>query len=403
MRALIRHAVALLALAASATAFAGLPGSISGTWYNPAQSGHGLSLDVLAGDRAIAIWHVFDPNGRPLTLYIEAQIDGRRLSGPAYAPRGMRFGIFDPAELQLPVWGQVEIRFSSCDEAELSWRSTQAGFPDGRMPLVRLAQATGRECVLLPESALPHGLYIGAMDAAGGNLQRALEGIVDADGRLWGFERSFGLSSRLPIPGVSWVGAYVPRTYRIEPTAAEGNQVRASGPLYAAVAFAQVGSVPTGASSTSGLWRIDSAGAAQGEFLAASAAVGIHRWRPGAPAGSALVAPVNLTQLQGRYTFPLGSQFFDYASEVRIEADGSICITYGRGSFADSAACRMRGNLSTPEGQFGLIDFTMSDDWQPANARYRGRGWLLDRPSGRELILVGDNGAAGFLVVAYPH
>ncbi len=30
-------------------------------------------------------------------------------------------------------------------------------------------------------------------------------------------------------------------------------------------------------------------------------------------------------------------------------------------------------------------------------------GWLLDRPSGRELILVGDNGAAGFLVVAYPH
>ncbi len=388
MRLLIRLAAAMVALAGSAAAFAGLPGSISGTWYNPAQSGHGLSLDVLAADRAVAIWHVFDAQGQPLTLYIEAQIDGRQLSGQAYAPRGMRFGSFNPAQLQLPVWGQVEIEFASCDRAELSWRSTQAGFSDGRMPLVRLAQVNGRSCTLPPENALAAGLYLGELDGSANFPRTPVEGIVDREGRLWGFQRE------LSIPGTSWVGSHVPRVFRIEPITSSNSEVRASGTLFMALAFWRPSGEPA---NTSGSWRIGAGGAAVGEFTTSTPVLGTHRWRPGAPAGSTLVAPLSIAELQGEYNLELKFQFFAYQTKVRIAADGSICTTY---SIAADSVCQMLGQVSTPEGRFGLIDFVLADQLQPELARYRGRGWLLDTPTGRELILVGDNGTVGLLVTA---
>lgn len=149
MKQTLRDLAILAALAFTHSATAGLPGSMSGTWYNPAQSGHGLSLDVLAADRAVAIWHVFDADGQPVTLYIDGHLDGRLLTGPAYAPVGMRFGSFDPAELQLPVWGQVAIDFSSCDQAQLELEQLAIGLcqrPDahrqtdpGRWPAPRTA------------------------------------------------------------------------------------------------------------------------------------------------------------------------------------------------------------------------------------------------------------------------
>ncbi len=400
MSALVRFGFVLLALAGSATVFAGLPGSISGTWYNPAQSGHGLSLDVLAGDRAIAIWHVFDADGRPLTLYIEAQIDGRRLNGQAYAPRGMRFGSFNPAELQLPVWGEVEISFASCDRGELSWRSAQAGFPDGRMPLVRLATIEGSDCTLPVENALPFGLYVGERDDWVFRPVTDLLGIVDREGRLWGFDRKFrNNSARVPIPGSAWLGndSY-PRVYRIDPREVIDGEVSATQAVYPAMALS---SSTTGVSgSSNGVWRLEAAGGAAGEFIAGTFGNQsiMNRWRRGAPAATSLVAPVDLVRLQGQYTVVLRNQFFEYPATVVIGADGSLCIP----SQAESASepCRLRGTVTTPEGRFGLIDFTAFDVRFPGLASYTGRGWLLDTASGRELNLVGGNGTIGLLVAA---
>lgn len=397
MRTLVRLLVALLALSGSTAVVAGLPSGISGTWYNPAQSGHGLSLDVLASDRAIAIWHVFDPDGQPLTLYIEAQLDGRRLTGRAYAPSGMRFGSFDPAALRLPVWGEVEISFASCDQAELSWRSSRAGFPDGRMPLVRLAQIDGSKCVLPPGNSLPVGPYVGEIEAAESYPRRNLEGFVDREGRLWGFDGSNGsTSSSVVIPGPVWVGNFVPRVIRIEPSEASATDIRTEVGVYEARAFWPFPCCdPT---YTGGIWRVGTGGAAVGEVAGTGQRVGRQRWRPGAPAGSTLIAPISLAQLQGEFTLELRDQFFSLPRNVTIEADGSICVASLSGS--SYGPCVLRGRLATPEGRFGLIEFSLEDASKPLLPGYRGRGWALEYASGRELILVGDNGAVGLLLVA---
>ena len=70
-----------------------LPPGISGAWYDPAAPGHGVSVEILEGQRALVFWSVFDPLGAPLTLYTEAGIEGGSIIGTAYAPPGMRFGI----------------------------------------------------------------------------------------------------------------------------------------------------------------------------------------------------------------------------------------------------------------------------------------------------------------------
>ncbi|MCB1610240.1 MAG: hypothetical protein R3F18_02020 [Lysobacterales bacterium] len=401
MKQTLRDLAILAALAFTHSAIAGLPGTMSGTWYNPAQSGHGLSLDVLAADRAVAIWHVFDADGQPVTLYIDGQLDGRHLSGPVYAPKGMRFGSFDPAQLQLPVWGQVNIEFASCNEALLSWTSTQPGFVAGEMPLVRLTQTDGQSCTLPPQNPLPAGLYHGEIQANAitGSASSDIEGIVDGEGRLWGFERrNRNDPSSLQIPGPTWIGAYPPRVFRIDPTTVSGNEITARSAIYSAHALW----LPTNLEvlSVDGNWQTVSAATIRGDFGPASPSLGAFSWRAGAAPGNQLVAPVVLAQIQGRHDFTLRGQFFDFPAALLIGADGSLCIQAGYDGTPDS--CRLRGRISAPEGQLGLLEFSVNDESRPALAGFSGRGWLIDSSRGRELLLVGDNGTVGLLVVTRP-
>ena len=60
----------------------------SGTWYNPDQSGHGLSIEVLDDERTIAFWFSYTPNGLPMFLEIIGVNDGHTVTGPAYYNEG---------------------------------------------------------------------------------------------------------------------------------------------------------------------------------------------------------------------------------------------------------------------------------------------------------------------------
>lgn len=67
--------------------------------------------------------------------------DGRHLRvqdvvltvGTVFGPR------FDPAEVERTRWGRVEIEFTACDRAELSWQAEDSAFGDGGFVLQRLA------------------------------------------------------------------------------------------------------------------------------------------------------------------------------------------------------------------------------------------------------------------------
>jgi hypothetical protein len=149
-------ACAALLLAATAVAQnqpasdpVGLRGDISGSWYNPAQSGHGLMIELFAPGKAALTWFTFDPNGTPMWLVGVADIgaDGGSLKATVSRVSGGRFPPqFDPTAVQTTPWGVLEVDFTGCADGTLSWTPTASGFTAGTMPLRQLTGIDGLRC-----------------------------------------------------------------------------------------------------------------------------------------------------------------------------------------------------------------------------------------------------------------
>src|SRR5688500_4440988 len=103
---------AILLAGVSPFATAALPTGLSGAWYNPAQSGHGIHLEMLSGDAATGAWNVFDLAGNPVHLYFEGRVEGGKLVANAYAPKGMRFETFAREGFGAPRWGSLVFDFA---------------------------------------------------------------------------------------------------------------------------------------------------------------------------------------------------------------------------------------------------------------------------------------------------
>lgn len=143
--------------------------SLSGSWYNPAQNGHGFSIEVLNKTTSILYWYVYDHDGEPIFLIAIGENEGNRIEANAYYQDGLVFGEFDPANFNQVPWGTVDIEFHSCKNATVSYDSDMSHsgqvFGSGSIPLQRLASIGNNKCV---ENEL------------GGNYQ--LSGIQKSDG-----------------------------------------------------------------------------------------------------------------------------------------------------------------------------------------------------------------------------
>jgi hypothetical protein len=101
--------------------------AFSGSWYSPSRSGEGVIVQVLDNGSVIAIWFTFPPPGSAAKqAWILAQggvIDGSRVRfDSAFTVRGPRFGAgFDPAARVIENWGTLELNFSDCNNAQLSY------------------------------------------------------------------------------------------------------------------------------------------------------------------------------------------------------------------------------------------------------------------------------------------
>lgn len=379
----------LLATVGNAT----LPGGISGHWYNPEQSGHGLTITLAQPDFAVVVWHVFDTEGEPMTLYIEGNVSDHRIEGTAYAPKGMRFGEFDTADLELPVWGQISLDFDSCTRADLSWDSSDPAFGSGTMPLERLAFTAGLDCSLPPPGNPVPGLYTGQVIRVGSELGTNFEGIVDLEGRLWGMERG-----TYPIPSPMWVGAHLPWVVYAEPITGDGTTEldgRASRMRWT-FTTPQEDSHPA-----AGAWMQAEPG---GEltWVEGDEEVWTLEWWPAENAGTSMIAPVSMELLAGRYRLPMSDQN-PQGSTVWFDIDdqGHVCIDMSPWH-GESGGCHFSGQVSLTEGHLGLIDFELQRPEHPVHPAYSGRGWLADGQDGIELVLIGSNGVGGFGLVAYP-
>jgi hypothetical protein len=392
----MRKALLALALAAmGCTAVqAKLPGGISGTWYNPDQNGHGLSVNLVDDGLAIVIWHTFDPDGNPLTLYIQGPVHGRTITGVAYAPRGMQFGSFDPAALQLPVWGEVVLEFNDCQHASLRWSAGDAAYGSGEIAIERLTFVHGVDCDLPPINPLPTGLYAGTFSPATNRNGGHGVGIVDLEGRLWALEHLTVNGDEIPVAG-NW-DFHRSQVVLARPTEVLGERVEVAvavhSNLWVASSVVSTAAIANVA-ATPGHWLVSGTQVAGSFEAGGGLAIRPQHWVAGAPVGMSLVQPIGVTHVTGDWGIRIRDQFFERSATLRVAADGSACIN---ALPWESPDCDFRGTLRTPEGDVGLIDFEFRSTANPALPAYRGRGWLANVDGAFRLFLVGSNGTGGF-------
>lgn len=120
----------------------------TGSWFDPAKVGQGFNLDIVnnsAGKTAVLYWYTFDGNGRPLWLYGQSSVaDGDRVALSLFEVSGPRFAEdFTGSQLGLLPFGQIELRFASCNTANASY---SGNLGTGSFNLVRLTQGFGGTC-----------------------------------------------------------------------------------------------------------------------------------------------------------------------------------------------------------------------------------------------------------------
>jgi hypothetical protein len=138
--------------------------SWSGSWFNPEQSGHGISVEVLDEERTVIYWYTYDQDGKPIWLiapginnYVpNSQVWASDLPSPgitveatAYYYEGMIYGDFDPATNNRREWGTIELDFTywDCEFALMTWYPVMEGFSQGSTLLRRLTTLNNLDCV----------------------------------------------------------------------------------------------------------------------------------------------------------------------------------------------------------------------------------------------------------------
>ena len=381
-----------LSLLAASPARADLPPGISGAWYNPAQSGHGLTVELLPGARALVFWHVFDPAGDPVHLYIDGHVIGHSIRGRAYAGRGMRFGSFDPREHALADWGELTLRFDDCGRAGLAWTAdgpAGAGYPDGSMPLRRLSAIEDLDCSLPPAGGLPAGRYTGSARLFA-EVERPVEGVVDLDGRLWALVADPGWT---PLDGIA---AQFSSLYLGEPSAPGSRSLDALR-VFPSAHRGVAGDVPATPfrldfTQSGGTWSAE-AGIESGRSVALSHREGIDPLRRSFDAAELTGAP---------FAFTYRTQFFDVPGSIVFHADGTLCVG------DEATECSFRGRFLTEDPGLAMVSFELVDQERGfGRFLYSGKAWLLPATAGQpeRLFMAGrgtgiqGRGDAGFVLV----
>jgi hypothetical protein len=121
----------------------------TGNWFDPSESGHGFSIEVLPGNRVAAEWYVFAPNGGQAWIVATGPITGNTAVLQGYYPVGSG-GLFppnfNPSQLQDQPWGTITFTFTDCNSGQVSWQPTVAGYTSGSIPITRLTMPAKLSC-----------------------------------------------------------------------------------------------------------------------------------------------------------------------------------------------------------------------------------------------------------------
>jgi poly(3-hydroxybutyrate) depolymerase len=151
---------------------------LSGAYFNAAQSGHGILVDVSrAGDRdiVVATWFTFDGQGDQLWLQGQGELIGTLVILDTLLPLGGGFPpLFESEAVDFLPWGSLTLAFGVApDGLQVAWQSDREGFANGSMSMQRLTMLSDHSCdaFLAPRyaavdpSAGVEGEYPGFVDA----------------------------------------------------------------------------------------------------------------------------------------------------------------------------------------------------------------------------------------------
>jgi plastocyanin len=144
----LSHASGVIIVGApSALPFAIGPG-ITGAWYDPAQNGHGLFVEILPGNRVFVGWFTFNPAGTQQAWFVGTGTysGNTAIITPVSLPTGGRWiPNFDPGQIVNNFWGTLTFAFSDCNHGTVDFDSV-LGYGTGSMNLTRLTQPAGLTC-----------------------------------------------------------------------------------------------------------------------------------------------------------------------------------------------------------------------------------------------------------------
>ncbi len=120
----------------------------SALWYDPNQSGHGINVYLLAENRILVFWYVYDHDGNPIWLLAVGTHDGKTAQLDVTSHTGGLFPpSFDPNDVISEPWGKFELEFVDCNQGVFRWIPISgSGFDTGEMNITRLIYTLGLSC-----------------------------------------------------------------------------------------------------------------------------------------------------------------------------------------------------------------------------------------------------------------
>lgn len=130
-----------------AQAFAINPG-ITGAWFDPKQSGHGLFLEVLPPNGLMAFWFTFNPDGTQQAWFGGVgSYAGNIATVPVALTTGGRWiPNFDASKVVNNPWGTLTFTFTDCNSGRVDFTSSIPGYGSNHMDLARLTSPAGLTC-----------------------------------------------------------------------------------------------------------------------------------------------------------------------------------------------------------------------------------------------------------------
>lgn len=131
-------------------------GGHSGAWFDSAEPGHGLFIEVLSdstsptGKEILVAWFAFF-DGMQIWLIAQGDVvevdDGQVALLDAFIYTGNDFPpIYDADQTESIGWGTLMLNFTGCDQAHLEWDSVIEGYGTGELELQRLTTIAGSIC-----------------------------------------------------------------------------------------------------------------------------------------------------------------------------------------------------------------------------------------------------------------